>query len=239
MSDRRRCSFLVLLFCVVLGISSCTSDQPGTNEPPSEKTAKHIYFIFVPKSSEQIKQARTLLGNAEAEDVITTGNSYTVLEICNTDKPSTLVPRITLEKKKNINAVTAQAFRSFKEKSDNQNQTNCQASLKSLEEVVKMLSHAAKEQRKGRLIAFIQAPWMVKADDEVFLSGLTAQIEALKSSNQVEKIVLFGLNENSAQEISTPFASLAKDGKFESATDITQLIPHIEKISQQLNERGE
>lgn len=210
---------LIPLIGLIVGIlTSCTQE-------PLEP--KHYYFILSPTNPDQIKQARALLGNAE-DLSIKSDNSYTVLELCASDEPTTLVSRIDLKDKAHIDSVTAEAFKSLTEKEQG-NITLCTASLKSLEKALTMLSHAAKQQKKGRLVAFIQAPWSVKADDDT-LGKIKMQAEALQKSNQVDNVVLFGLDKRSALAISSSFEPLAKDGKFHAAVGIPELIVQMKTI---------
>jgi hypothetical protein len=212
------------LFCLV----SCTTE-------PSDVPKKtfHIYMVFSPVSKDSINLARQFLVNAKdnvvgSTQIIVPNNKYTVGEICQSNQVDFPTPQLPVINSQGIQAVTSKIEKSLKEIKDGNK--SCNADASALVTLSTNLNHASK--KSEQLIIFIQAPWSKQEISEETLRQLLDGMTQLAQSGKVEKIVLFGINQDGSARLSKSFQAFNQAGKiqFESTTDTTQTIEFLKIV---------
>lgn len=215
------------LFC----LTAC-SKKPIPVSGDDNRKPLHVYMIFSPIDNDknQLELASQFLANAtedgdnEQTKIIVPINNYTIAKICHGDKPTFPLPKLELHDPESSSSVTSEIERYLTDMKDKTEK--CNATPFSLVELSKYLNDAAKHPENGKLIIFLQAPW--KRDNldaqSKDLKAIELSMNTLAKSGQVEKIVLFGVSEDSAAIWGTSFKSFNKEGskKFEISTDINQ-----------------
>lgn len=217
---------LLVSLLIVFFTYSCTS--PCQLNPVS---GYHFYLVVSPIDLEAAKQAQVFIANAKAgrTNIITSGNKYTVMKICEGDTPSTLTPLTPLKQDgsraqqvivSGVEQTLSDTFQKIKSGGN-----PCNATAASLLEVSTKLNDTAYNQKQGRLIILIQAPWKLQKDNESTFLELKKRMERLKQSGQVEKIIAFGMDATAPELLSSSFAvfnSPEKPRIYDSSTTIPQ-----------------
>lgn len=215
------------------------------------QTRQGIYFYLVtaPVNKEQVSITESFLSMIESPErtrVITQGNKYTIAELCRSDNPLMVLPGLEVSdsSEKQRAAVLSMAKSSLsriREESEPKKGESepkvCSSKPESLVNVITKLSDAATNEKNAGLILLAQAPWNQKELTPEVLSKLTSANAQLSSKKKLRKIILFGVNPDSASKISQTFKIFNMNGQqvFESvATDIQQIDLKLQQIRSEI-----
>lgn len=223
----------LILSSIGLGLVGCPKE-----EPPPPATKYHFYIVLSPINQEQVTQATAFLTQAKGKvdkkaQIIVPGNRYTIAKFCEKDTPEFPTPGTELpdEKPVSIQAVTGEADKALTRIATGQ--ITCKASAESLANLAPYLKDAASKYPE-KMIVLIQAPWNLAEVNRAF-PKIQAGMDQLAQSDKekVEKIILFGVNDDAANQVATAFQKFNQNGnrKAESpATSVTQTLTHLKKI---------
>lgn len=222
----------LILSSIGLGLGGCPKP-----EPPPQATKYHFYIVLSPINREQVTQATAFLNQAKGKvdkkaQILVPGNRYTIAKFCEKDTPEFPTPGIELpdEKPVSIQAVTGEAEKTLT--SIAAGEITCKASAESLANLAIHLNDATSKYPE-KMIVLIQAPWNI-ADVNRAFPKIKVGMDKLGQSDKVEKIILFGVDQGSANQIATAFQQFNQDGgnrKAESpATSVPQTLTYLKKI---------
>ena len=225
---------LLLLLTIVpgicLGLVSCVHS-------PTPESGFHFYIVLSPIDENQAKQAQTLLLQAKGKGqptarIIVPGNRYTIAKFCtieNPDFPNSGIDMVedTTIKMQAITGSAEQALNKIIAKT-----VSCKASATSLVNLVPFLNSTA-TQRSEKMIILIQAPWS-KTDIEKISTEIKEGMDKLSQSGKVEKIIVFGVQEDASDSVAKIFESFNAGGAdiyLSAATDTPQIVDKLQDIS--------
>lgn len=204
-------------------------------EKPPERNSHHVYIILAPINPQQAKLSKQFLLNAKENNgvngetqIVTANNTYTVVELCKRDTPDFVTPGIEITNESSPDTVTKTSEKSVKEIIKGSKQ--CTATASSLVEVSKNINQAASQPSERKIIVFFQAPFSRDEISDNTLKQLTKEMENLAKSNRVEKIIIFGINPNGADRLSTAFQALKH--KSGVANQSLELVEHMKEVRQ-------
>jgi hypothetical protein len=230
-------NLLIICPLTTILLSSCSSET---------QTRQGIYFYLVtaPINKKQVKITESFLSmieNPENTRVVTQGNKYTIAELCRSNNPYMVLPglRVSDSSEKQRTAVLSMSKSSLSKirgesepKKGESEPKVCSSKPESLVNVITKLSNATKE-KDVNLILLAQAPWSQEELTPEVLTKLTNANAQLSSKQKLRKIILFGVNPDSASKISQTFEVFNNNGQkvFESvATDIPQMSLKLQQI---------
>jgi hypothetical protein len=221
---------LTIVQGIYLGLVSC-------NDSPTPESGFHFYIVLSPINENQAKQAQTLLLQAKGKGqptarVIVPGNRYTIAKFCtseNPDFPNSGIDMVedTTIKMQAITGSAEQALNKIIAKT-----VICKASATSLVNLVPFLNSTA-TQRPEKMIILIQAPWS-KPDIEKISTEIKEGMDKLSQSGKVEKIIVFGVQEDASDSVAKIFESFNAGGAdiyLSAATDTPQIVDKLQDIS--------
>jgi hypothetical protein len=203
-------------------------------------------MIFTPTTREQTKTAAKLLLNAKGTNrdiktkIFVPDNNYTIAILCQNDQPPEFpLPGKALDSKNlgSINVLTSKTETSIKDIYDGKKKCNPQPS--SLVNIFYHINNAAVNQKQyGKLIIFLQVPWNInelnKSEQKKHLEQLKISIDNLSKTQQVEQIVLFGVDSNTPALLSSSiFKSVT--GKITISTSELLDSASLQQINKKLN----
>lgn len=223
----------LILSSICLALTGCPKP-----EPPPPTTKYHFYIVLSPINQEQVTQATAFLTQAKGKgnktaQIIVPGNRYTIAKFCEKDTPEFPTPGTELrdDKPLSIKAVTGEADKALTKIASGE--ITCKASAASLANLAPYLKDAASKYPE-KIIVLIQAPWNL-ADVNRAFPKIQAGMDQLAQSDKerVEKIILFGVNDDAANQVATAFQQFNKNGnrKVESpAISVPQTLSHLTTI---------
>lgn len=176
-------------------------------------------MIFTPTTPEQVDTAADLLLNAKGTrgniktKIFVPNNNYTIAMLCQEGQPPEFpLSGRTLDTKnlESINAITSASESSIQEIYDAKKK--CNAKPSSLLEIFTRINNAANQKQYGKIIIFLQLPWskeeLNESQQEKSLQQVKISVDNLSKTQQVEQVILFGVNTTTPALLSSTFQSL-------------------------------
>jgi hypothetical protein len=229
-------TFLVYLMALLGG---CSEDKKTTPNLPESKPFR-FYLVTAPINKEQAELARLFLLNAASPDsdakaqIILPTNSYTIVELCDDNNIGFPTSNQKVSDDSEIEAVVKKPRDSIQEKLNN---SSCKATSKILVKILENLKNASK--RGEKLIIIMQIPWLSKDISSAILADFKKGLAEVAESNNIEKIMLFGVSQEGSDRLNNAFEPFNKKGKIfmGSTNDLQQMLQKMKEIRSEVLKR--
>jgi hypothetical protein len=220
---------------IVLFFASGCSDQSKTTSIPSAVTPpKYFYIVTAPIDKEQAELTRLFFVNAQANrsaqtQIITATNRYTVAELCQGDSPAFPVADQEVRNGSDIKSVVDEPVKRIEPIV--KGNTSCNVTPKVLTRIVTNLKQASA--RGEKLVIIMQIPWKAGQISNDVLSPFKKELDEIARLNNVEKVVLFGVDPSGSDRIAGAFESFNNKGeiRFMGATsNLEQILAKMKQI---------
>jgi hypothetical protein len=227
-------SLTALVFCLVLLLSGCSKDDKASSRSTQTKPFR-FYLVTAPINKEQAELARLFLVNAANPDseanaqIILPTNSYTIAELCDNENIGFPTSEQKVSNDSDIQAVVNNPKDSIEKRvKDN----SCKATPKVLTKIVENLKNASK--RGEKLIIVMQIPWEAKDISPPILDNFKKGLEEVAGSNNIEKVMLFGVSPEGSDRLNSAFEAFNQKEKMKifmgSTNDLPQMLQKMKEI---------
>lgn len=203
----------IVIGSLIFLLGGCRKEpEPTPTPPPPPKIQFYFYIVTAPINKDQAELARLFFVNAEANrkdptQIITSTNRYTVAELCHGDQPAFPVADQEVRNASDIPFVVGEPKKEFQQILAN---NPCNATAKALTNIAVNLKKAS--DRGEKLVIIMQIPWEPNEIPDNVLSEFKKGMDDLAKSNNVEKVVLFGVSSIGSDRLAGAFQSFNKEG---------------------------
>ncbi len=213
--------------------TGCSPPAKTTSVPSAVTPPKYFYIVTAPIDKEQAELTRLFFVNAQANrssqtQIITATNRYTVAELCQGDSPAFPVADQEVRNSSDIKSVVGEPVKRIE--SIVKGETSCNATSKALTRIVTNLKQASN--RGEKLVIIMQIPWKTSQISNEVLSQFKKGLDEIARLNNVEKVVLFGVNPSGSDRIAGAFESFnkAKIRFMGSTSNLEQILAKMKQI---------
>jgi hypothetical protein len=221
---------LIVIGSLIL-LGGCPKESEIT--PTSHKIQFYFYIVTAPINKEQAELTRLFFVNAEsnrkyATQIITWTNRYTVAEVCTGDKPAFPVAEQEVRNPSDVQAVVDEPKRRIEEILSKKK--SCEATAKLLTSITTNLKQAL--ERREKLVIIMQVPWRSNEIPDAVLTEFKKGMDEIAKSNNVERVVLFGVSPEGSDRLAGAFESFNQGERrfIGSTTDLKQILQKMTQI---------
>ena len=227
-------TLIALVLCSVVLMGGCPTPKEEKTTPVTiESKPFRFYIVLSPINKEQADLARLFLVNAANPDsdanaqIILPTNSYTIVELCDDDSIGFPTSDQKVSYDSDIEAVVKKPRDSIQEKL---NGSSCKATPKILTRIIGNLKDASK--RGEKLIVIMQVPWSSKDISDAILIDFKKGLVEIAQSNNIEKVMLFGVSPEGSDRLNGAFEAFNQNGKrfMGSTNDLQQMLQKMKEI---------
>jgi hypothetical protein len=228
-----------LTLCLVVLIGGCPREEKPTPIKTESKSFR-FYIVTAPINKEQAELARLFLANAANPDsdanaqIILPTNSYTIAELCDDDSIGFFTSDQNVKYDSDIEAVVKKPKDSVQQKL---NGNPCQSTPKILTVIAGNLKNASA--RGEKLVVIMQIPWLSKDISPAILNEFRKGLGEVADSNNIERVMLFGVPPEGSDRLNSAFEPFNKNGKrfMGSTSGLDQMLQKMKEIRRDVLKR--